>query len=135
MKTADAVYEAERLAILVEKPQRFTDIEDAWHFLDYMLNTAWFRRRWPHKARTGVWLKTGNWEFAFYDPGQNVICLPPWALNSLTLLHEVAHWLCRSEDDHCTEFRSIYHALVKRFMGRRSAHTLRHSLDACHVWP
>lgn len=101
-------------------------IEACQSYVDYVTMTAWFQRRWGRRRLTVRHKVHGN---ATADLGGTTICLPPWAREEWTILHEVAHCLTPSSAAaHGPEFVAAYLTLVRQQMGKAAYDLLRESL-------
>lgn len=120
----ERIYEAERSLHMMGFATRMSDPQA---FLDHAVSTVWFRNRWKrHKLQT-VEVKASTLIGAWTDFDRNTIYLPPWAFNSLTLLHELAH-LVVGKHDHGPKFAAAHLALVRRFMGDEAGRRYRYAL-------
>jgi putative metallohydrolase (TIGR04338 family) len=126
----DHVYEAERAMHVQGYSERLSDPQA---FLDYVVGTRWFQHRWPKRKLQVIEVRDSTRTVsAWADISLNVIYLPPWACNTLTLLHELAH-VATGKLDHGPGFAAAHLSLVRRFMGAEAGQRYRHALLAFGV--
>ena len=99
-------------------------IEACQAYVDHLIRSAWFQRRWPEVARRGVTCRHKVYGNATWSPS-GYISLPPWARDEATILHEVAHAVTPREVAHGPEYAAAMLALVGHRMGPEAAKALR----------
>lgn len=115
-----------------EKYAKYLDgsIQSCQEYVDAILKTAWFSRRWLHKR---VDVKSGKGARG----GIKGISLGKWARCEAVILHELAHNLVpRSVPNaaaHGPEFAGVFHYLVQQVMGREEASKLKASFKENRV--
>lgn len=90
------VYDAEKF--LQDVGPRMETVAEIQAYVDHLLSSAWFRRRWPRVARKGIEVRDGRGRrraVAETIWGVNLIRMPAWSRSKAVILHEVAH--------HCTD--------------------------------
>jgi putative metallohydrolase (TIGR04338 family) len=99
-------------------------IEDAQRYVDHVVQSAWFQRRFGQRVITVHWKAGGN---ATGSRGGGSIALPPWSRNEAVILHEIAHCCVydRSAADHGPEFAGIMLALTRTFIGKAAGDALK----------
>jgi hypothetical protein len=104
-------------------------IEDCQRFVDHVVRTAWFQRRWGQRTFTVVWKASGK---ATSSTG-GTIALPPWSRTEGVILHEMAHGLRTEGAWHGEQFAAILLTLVRHQMGSEKAAALRASFRQYRV--
>lgn len=130
MDATDLCYESERVLVMRGFPRRFIDIKSAQEYADHIRRSRWFESRWPHVSYRPLPVKRNmrsGW--SWYNPETHELWLSRWEINDLTILHELAH-VIEYDPDHGEDFRRTYIALVRRFMGREPATSLRYAFLA-----
>jgi len=96
--------------------KQFKDIEKAQKFVDKVLDSAWFNRRFD---LTDVRLEmTQGWTKSYCRPSQKLIRLLDCHLNERIVLHELAHAIVpKPHSHHGRLFSAIYLDLVRHFIG------------------
>lgn len=131
------VYAAERVAFPgfggTGSEARFRAVADIEAYLDKIISSAWWRRRYP-KVRT-VQIKDGRgttFARGGYNPdGTGTLNLPMWARNEPVILHELAHVATdsihgpRGTPPHGREFCSTFLGLVRWQMGEQAWRALK----------
>lgn len=136
MNSDTMVYEAERVLYFNADATRFSSIEEAQAYLDYVKSTKFFTARWPGAAKRDISVRESKryeWAGSYVD--KNKIMLPVWAMNDLVLLHELAHF-CKtnfSAEDHDAAFCGAYLSLVRHFVSPAQAKSLAYSFKAYGV--
>ena len=113
------------------EPLYYPSVESAQDYVDAVLASAWFRRRWGHK-RIPVQHSHGHGSAAWYDGSISLsVQHRRW---EATILHEIAHILTpHPYAHHGPEFAGVLLTLVKHVMGSEHAATLRESFKANRV--
>lgn len=113
------------------RPMYYPSVESTQDYVNAVLASAWFRRRWGHR-RIPIQHSHGNGSAAWGDGSISLsVTHRRW---EATILHEVAHILTpHPYAHHGPEFAGILLALVKHVMGVESAATLRESFRANRV--
>lgn len=129
------VYEAERVLYSGPFATRFTDVVEAQAFLDRVLASKAFSSRFPGTAKRDIRIRPSQrYEWAGASPDDNKIRVPIWAMNDITLLHELAHFCQgREKEDHGKVFCGAYLFLVKRYISPDLARRLRLCYQAYDV--
>ena len=109
-----------------EKYAKYLDgsIPSCQEYVNALLKTAWFSRRWMVKH---VNVKSGKGARG----GIGGISLGKWARCEAVILHELAHNLvprtCLDAAAHGPEFAGVFHYLVQQVMGKEEADKLKAS--------
>jgi putative metallohydrolase (TIGR04338 family) len=109
-----------------EKYAKYLDgsIPSCQEYVNAVLKTAWFSRRWMVKY---VNVKSGKGARG----GINGIRLGKWARCEAVILHELAHNLvprsCPNASAHGPEFAGVFYYLVQQVMGKEEALKLKAS--------
>lgn len=129
------VYEAERVLASVPMSTTFYSVEHTQQFLDHVLTSKDFVARWPRVARKNIRIKPSKrYEWAGAKTDHNTILCPSWALNDITILHELSHFCQgREKEDHGPIFCGVYLHLLKRHVSADLARKLRYSYKAYGV--
>jgi putative metallohydrolase (TIGR04338 family) len=115
------VYAAERT--IRPLGRSFSSIEEIQGYVDRLVGSAWFRRRWGKRRITVERGRAGSSAMAVSGP--SVIQMPEWSWCEPVVLHEVAH-LCTDRQHtegfqrvaaHGREYAAILLILVRRQMG------------------
>jgi hypothetical protein len=101
-----------------------TLVEIQESFINKILNSRWWKRRYPGITVVFLYEKKRNSRDAW--AGKNEIYLPREFRNQLYILHELAHVVCHNMLNgyciklapHCLTYIEVYAALVKQFLGR-----------------
>lgn len=122
------VYRAESV-IISGAEERFRQVADIQSYVDRLVGSAWFRRRWPRvgkvEVRPGYGARRALATF-------NIIKLPLWSRSQAVILHELAH-VCVNYTDgfeypaHGREFCSTFLALVRHELGDEAWRSLKDS--------
>jgi putative metallohydrolase (TIGR04338 family) len=104
----------------------FDSVPEIQAYIDKLMASAWFRRRWPH-TRFKVQVKDGRARYrtAAANRGQRWIKLPRWSRKRWLILHELAH-ICTPHETggkHGRYWARTYLELVRHEMGE-DAHKL-----------
>lgn len=121
------VYDAEQ--VIRRKGRTFTSVEEMQGYIDHLMGSAWFRRRWSIK---NVTVKRGREGTSAWANGlRRLINMPTWAWTEDVLLHELSHILTDTHEGkvapHGREFARIYLELVRHKMGKEHGDALRDS--------
>jgi putative metallohydrolase (TIGR04338 family) len=109
-----------------EKYAKYLDgsIPSCQEYVNVILKTAWFSRRWMVKH---VNVKSGKGARG----GINGMSLGKWARCEAIILHELAHNLvprsCPNASAHGPEFAGVFHYLVQQVIGKEEALKLKAS--------
>lgn len=102
-------------------------------YVQDLVSSAWFRKRYPSLAHTGIKVGDGRRRStACASWLRRQISMPKWSRVESIVLHEVAH-LCTNEihgtlvASHGWQFASILVELVQHQMGKRAADGLKES--------
>lgn len=99
-------------------------IPSCQEYVNAILKTAWFSRRWMVKF---IPVASGKGARG----GVNGIRLGKWARCEAVILHELAHALvprtCPNASAHGPEFAGVFHYLVQQVMGKEEADKLKAS--------
>ena len=68
---------------------KFDSIEKIKHYVNKLLKSAWFIRRWGKRENPTIIEIPGN--TAYGSRGRNILSLPKWGWNKIVVLHELAH--------------------------------------------
>lgn len=113
------------------RPFYYPSVESTQDYVDGVLATAWFRRRWGHK-RMPVQHSHGGGSAAWQDGSISISV--EHRRQEATILHEMAHQLTPLPfAHHGPEFAGILLTLVKHVMGAEHAAALRASFKANRV--
>lgn len=113
------------------RPLYYPSVESTQDYVDAVLTTAWFRRRWGHR-RIPVQHSHGHGSAAWQDGTISISV--EHRRQEATILHEIAHVLTpHPYAHHGPEFAGILLTLVKHVMGAEHAATLRASFKANRV--
>lgn len=129
----DSVRHARQYVIGVHGPEGFyyPSVESTQDYVDAILASAWFRRRWGHR-RIPVQHSHGGGSAAWVDGSISISV--QHRRQEQTILHEIAHVLTpHPYAHHGPEFAGILLTLVKHVMGPEYAATLRESFKAHRV--
>lgn len=130
------LYDAEQVIVLTGPRPEFRTVEQMQTYVDKLLSSAWFQRRWGKHRLT---VRPGyGFRRAVAETGRNRIQMPLWARCEAVLLHEIAHhctwWQHRNDvAPHGREYAANYVELVGHLMGRESAELLKVSFRAGKV--
>ena len=86
------LYNAERF--LQDFGPRYETVPEIQAYVDHLLSSAWFRRRWPRTARKGIAVHDGRGRSRAVAEtiwGVNVIKMPLWSRSKSIIIHEIAH--------------------------------------------
>lgn len=136
MNSDFAVYEAEHVLFSRDEAHRLATVAQAQDFVDQVLADRYFIDRWPTKARLPIQVRgSKRYEWAGAAIESNKIFCPFWALNDITLLHEISHFLTpkREKEDHGPIFCGTNLALIRRHKGVRLARQLKYAYKAYEV--
>ena len=129
------VYKAER--VLGDGDIRLETVDEITAYLNKLMNSAWYQRRWPNA--TAIRVKDGRSRRragASRMPWGGEITMPVWSRNRYLVLHELAHIVRPVKPDmsaHDRDFCKVYLELVKHGMGREAWEKLRTSFKAHRV--
>jgi hypothetical protein len=98
-------------------------IEDCQRYIDHVVRTAWFQRRFGQRTFIAVWKASGKATAST----NGRIALPPWSRTEGVILHEMAHMLRTEGAWHGEQFAAILLTLVRHQMGSEKAAALRAS--------
>jgi len=114
------VYSAERV-VRRGAPMSYAD---TLRFVAKVLNSATFQRRWG--VRT-LEVRDGRGRTRAAAYGSSYITLPDWARTRDVVLHEIAHTLCPSWEQHGRLFARTFLELTRLFQGKAEHDALRDS--------
>jgi len=128
------VYRSERF--LQVGGNRYETVSEMQAYVDKLVQSAWFRRRWPTLTRNGIEVRDGRGRriaCAERSWGRLIIRMPMWSRSEAVILHEVAHHC--SDEAHGTmgvaahgwQFASTLHELVAHKMGKEKGDALKKS--------
>lgn len=118
------VYKAEE--VLKEGDVRLDTVPEIQSYVDRLIKSAWFRRRWP--SVKSVIVKDGRGRIRAGASDDGSILMPFWCRYRYIVLHEISHLLPDwNVADHGPEFCKVYLELVKHCMGRDAWEKLRTS--------
>lgn len=116
-----ALYAAENF---IREVRHFPEISNCQRYVDEVLRSRWWKIRYPHIEH--VLVRSGRGQSAIATPGPFTIALPRAMRTDRTMLHELCHFATPwRHASHGPEFARIYLQLVRRFIGARSARSLR----------
>lgn len=126
-----AVYAAEAEA-LGDRGIRWRRVSEAQSYLDRLVGSEWFARRWPRfgpayverRGSGSTWSTCAAWSGPGADGG--VIYLAE--LSQPVLLHELAHLLAGPGEGHSARFAETHLELVRQEMGFYAWSDYRHQL-------
>lgn len=120
------VYAAENVALDNEDApipmERWTTVAEMQRYVDRLLASAWWRRRWPSITRITINDGAGYRSATAYGI-KGKIEMPRWARKEWVMLHEIAHVVVdrtigqRAAAGHGREFCQVYLELVGHMMG------------------
>jgi putative metallohydrolase (TIGR04338 family) len=130
------VYRAERIAFAGTSGypprygRRIEKVPDIQAYIDKLVASAWFRRRWGRTGYRAIRIHPGKRHTrATGDPWTGIIQLPIWARSEAVILHELAHVLCPTEAPwHGWEFLQIQLELIDHQLGKMAADVYKHEL-------
>ncbi len=136
------VYSAESFLHGGSAWERFETVAEMQAFVDDVLGSAWFRRRWPQVARRGIEVRDGRGRgraCAQVIWGTLVIKMPVWSRSRAIVLHEISHH-CADEVHgitdvaaHGWQFAATLLELVAHEMGAMWGDELKKSYKARKV--
>lgn len=128
------LYRSERF--LQERGSRYESVQDIQKYVDRLIASAWFRRRWPRCARNGILVEDGRGRrtaVAKTRWGDPIISMPVWSRTEAVILHEVAHHCSderhgtRDVAPHGREFAATLLELITHLMGADTGKELKAS--------
>jgi putative metallohydrolase (TIGR04338 family) len=119
-----AVYISESMLLPSTKGRHFSSMTDVEIWLQSVIDSAWFRKRFPESGEIKLLDGRGN-KHAYCQQRDDAwhIPLPREYRYQLAVLHELAHVV--APGNHGREFCSAYLLLVRRFLGAEAARDLR----------
>lgn len=117
------LYDAEHALAHHRDVVHYATKEQARAFVDRVLASPEWRALGGRREVKVVWTKHGSGIATSYGPGK--ICLPGWAYNQETILHELAH--CVTDDGHGPVFAGTALMLYRKFIGSRFADAMEAS--------
>jgi len=134
------VYNAENF--LQRRGPRYETVAEMQVYVDKLVASAWFRRRWPRTAGGGIEVRDGRGRSracATTDWAQRIIKMPRWSRSKSVVLHEVAHHCAdeahgvRDVAAHGWQFAATLLELVTHEMGVEAGKGLKESYKAKKV--
>lgn len=133
------VYAAERSVEGFETRDRMETISEIEHYVEKVITSAWFQRRWKVKGYRiedgrGARRATGGLHWG----GVAVLTFPKWSRSKMIVLHELAH-ACTVKNHgglvsaHGWQFASTYLELVTHEMGKETGDALKAAFRAKKV--
>lgn len=127
---------------LQSRGPRYETVDEMQAYVDRLLRSAWFKRRWPRTAGGGIEVRDGRGRSracATTDWAQRIIKMPRWSRSQAVVLHEIAHH-CTDEAHgvrdvaaHGWQFAATLLELVTHEMGAEAGQDLRASYKAKNV--
>lgn len=99
--------------------------EQARAFVDRVLASPEWKALGGRREIQIVWTKHCSGIATSHGPGK--ICLPGWAYNRKTILHELAHCVTWKDEDHGARFAGTALLLYRKFIGARFADAMEAS--------
>lgn len=137
------VYKAERRAFLpfesafgANDMRRWKTVGEMQSYVDRLLASAWWKRRWP--TVTKIVVKDGRGRRKAGSAGGSIL-MPLWARKEWVILHEIAHEVVgrtighRNVAAHGREFCQVYLELVGHMMGDDARKALKDEFQAHKV--
>lgn len=127
------VYEAGHVLFSGTDAITIANVAQAQEYLDSVLADRFFVERWPRVAKLPIQVRgSKRYEWAGAAIDTNKIFCPVWALNDISLIHELAHFCTpkREKEDHGPIFCGVHLALIKRYKGASLARQLRYAYKA-----
>jgi len=130
-------------------PKLCGDFEAAQAFVDRVVGSRWFRKRFPLSAELGVVVKPLEANANVVRPGWSwenlsekrtsrepdslfpILLLPAWAMDELTILHALAHEIASARHDR--EFARAFLNLTTHFLGSENGKILREEFRAARI--
>lgn len=115
------VYKAQWVVFKERETMATTD--QCWEYIKKIVNTEWFRKRYPHKYDNMIWVKSGQGSrraraLTSLESRGITMVLPRWARTEWVILHELAHCVTpKTVAAHGREYCRTYLDLVYRFLG------------------
>ena len=113
------------------KGMEFEDLSACQVYVDKVVNSRWWTRRYPHCRNVIVSPKRGGTAYGmppqtWARPVTGEILLPPWAMNERVIIHELSH--CAAPMTiawHGREYCAIFLEMITRWMGKEAGTELR----------
>ena len=134
------MYRAERL--IWKHGEKFQTVGEMQVYVDKVMSSAWFKRRWPYVARGGITVLDGRGRRSacaqdLWGVGM-AIKMPTWSRSEPVILHEIAHH-CADEihgsnaPGHGWGFTSTFLELITHEMGPDVGDELKQSFKEHNV--
>jgi putative metallohydrolase (TIGR04338 family) len=121
------MYKAERLAAGVDfSIVRYPTMADVAGFLADVIETPWFRHRWPQWSVNNIELRDGRGT-RWARGGSGRLILPYWARTRWVILHELSHVVAGSNAKHGWLFCAVFLELITMYLGEDAGRRLRNA--------
>lgn len=101
-------------------------IQETRAFVNKIVKSAWFKRRWPRRSLAGVYIKDGRGTRNATGSNTGTLNFPRWSRFPLVICHELAHVVTSSaRRSHGRVYCHNYLAIVRHVMGKEASDELK----------